>query len=97
MIESIEITCDIGPLVLGSYPASIISERRNEETTMAVKCDICGKGPMSGNLVSHSNIKTRRVSKPNLQRIKVYVDGTPKRMRICTRCLRSDKVVKRTK
>ena len=64
---------------------------------MANKCEICGKGPMSGNLVSHSNIKTKRVSKPNIQRIKVVVDGTPKRMRVCTRCLRSSKVVKRTK
>jgi large subunit ribosomal protein L28 len=52
---------------------------------------------MSGNLVSHSNRKTRKVSKPNVQRIRVYVDGVPKRMRVCTRCLRSGKVVKRTR
>ncbi len=64
---------------------------------MAVKCDVCGKGPMTGNLVSHSNIKTKRVTKPNIQRVKVVVDGTPKRMRVCTRCLRSGKVVKRIK
>jgi len=52
---------------------------------------------MTGNLVSHSNRKTKRVSKPNVQRVKVVVDGVPKRMRICTRCLRSDKIVKRTR
>jgi len=64
---------------------------------MANRCEICGKGPMSGNLVSHSNRKTRKVSKPNVQRIRVYVDGVPKRMRVCTRCLRSGKVTKRTR
>jgi large subunit ribosomal protein L28 len=64
---------------------------------MANRCDICGKGSMTGNLVSHSNIKTKRVTKPNIQAVKVYVDGTPKRMRVCTRCLRSGKVQKRTK
>ena len=64
---------------------------------MANRCEVCGKGPMSGNLVSHSNRKTRKVSKPNVQRIRVYVDGVPKRMRVCTRCLRSGKVVKRTR
>lgn len=64
---------------------------------MANRCEICGKGPMAGNLVSHSNRKTRKVSKPNVQRIRVYVDGVPKRMRVCTRCLRSGKVVKRTR
>jgi large subunit ribosomal protein L28 len=64
---------------------------------MANRCEICGKGPMSGNLISHSNRKTRRVSKPNVQRVKVYVDGVPKRLRVCTRCLRSGKVEKRTR
>ncbi len=64
---------------------------------MANRCEICGKGSMTGNLVSHSNIKTKRVSKPNVQRIKVVVDGTPTRLRVCTRCLRSGKVQKRTK
>ncbi len=64
---------------------------------MANRCEICGKDAMTGNLVSHSNIKTKRTSKPNVQRIKVVVDGTAKRMRVCTRCLRSGKVEKRTK
>ncbi len=64
---------------------------------MSNKCEICGKGAMTGNLVSHSNIKTKRTTQPNIQRVKVIVDGTPKRMRVCTRCLRSNKVVKRTK
>ncbi len=64
---------------------------------MAKRCEICGKGSMTGNLVSHSNIKTKTVSKPNIQRVKAIVDGTPKRVRVCTRCLRSGKVEKRTR
>ena len=64
---------------------------------MANKCEICGKGPMSGNLVSHSNRKSRRVSKPNVQRIKAVVEGRPVRVRVCTRCLRTGKVEKRTR
>jgi large subunit ribosomal protein L28 len=63
---------------------------------MSNKCEICGKGSMTGNLVSHSNIKTKRTTQPNIQRVKVIVDGTPKRLRVCTRCLRSNKVNKRT-
>ena len=64
---------------------------------MANRCEICGKGPMSGNLVSHSNIKTKKVRKPNLQRVKAVVDGKPVRLRVCTRCLRTGKVQKRTR
>lgn len=64
---------------------------------MSNKCEICGKGSMTGNLVSHSNIKTKRVTKPNIQRVKAVVEGTPVRLRVCTRCLRSGKVEKRTR
>ncbi len=62
---------------------------------MSSKCEICGKSPMSGNRVSHSNRRTRRVSKPNLQKVRAVVNGTHKRVRICTRCLRSGKIEKR--
>ncbi len=61
---------------------------------MARVCDICGKGPTYGNNVSHANNKTRRRWEPNLQRARVLVDGKPKRIRVCTSCLRSGKVTK---
>jgi large subunit ribosomal protein L28 len=61
---------------------------------MARSCDICGKGPTTGNNVSHANNKTKRRWQPNLQRVRALVDGKPKRLRVCTSCLRSDKVVK---
>jgi len=56
---------------------------------MAKTCEICGKGPVSGNNVSHSNNKTRRRFMPNLQNVRLQIEGKPRRMRICTRCLRT--------
>ena len=47
---------------------------------------------VSGNQVSHSNKHNKRVWKPNLQRVKVVIEGTPQRISVCTRCLRSGKV-----
>jgi large subunit ribosomal protein L28 len=61
---------------------------------MANTCDICGKGRLVGNKVSHSNIKTKRVQRPNLQRVHAIVEGRHQRIRACTRCLRSGRVVK---
>lgn len=61
---------------------------------MATQCDICGKEKHIGNAVSHSNIKTKRSWLPNIQRVKALVDGTPKRINVCTRCLRSGKVTR---
>ncbi len=61
---------------------------------MAMICDVCGKGRLKGNKVSHSNIKTKRVQRPNLQRVHALVDGSPQRIRVCTRCLRSGSVTK---
>ena len=59
---------------------------------MANYCEVCGKGMMSGNNVSHSNHKTRRVWKPNIQKVHAIVDGKPVTMHVCTRCLRSGRV-----
>jgi len=59
---------------------------------MARHCYVCGKSKISGNKISHSNIKTKRKWHPNLKRIKAIVDGSPKRIHVCTRCLRSGKV-----
>ena len=52
-------------------------------------CEVCAKGTISGHNVSHSNRKTNRIWAPNVQRVCVVVDGTAKRMNVCTRCLRS--------
>lgn len=59
---------------------------------MARLCEICGKSVQTGNLVSHSNIKTKRRWSPNVQRVRALVEGRPQRITVCTRCLRAGKV-----
>ncbi|AEG14832.1 MULTISPECIES: 50S ribosomal protein L28 [Desulfofundulus] len=59
---------------------------------MARKCAVCGKGVVVGMQVSHSHIRTKRTWQPNLQRVRALVNGTPRRILVCTRCLRSGKV-----
>lgn len=61
---------------------------------MARRCDVCDKGPMFGNRVSHANNRTKRRFNPNLQRVHVQVDGGNKHMRVCTRCIKAGKIVK---
>ena len=56
---------------------------------MAGKCDICGKGPAFGHNVSHSHHKTNRQFRPNIQRTTIYTNGLPKKLNVCTRCLRT--------
>ncbi len=61
---------------------------------MAKVCDLCGKRPDTGHNVSHSNRKTARVWSPNLQRTRALIDGTVRRVRVCTRCIRSGRITK---
>jgi large subunit ribosomal protein L28 len=57
-------------------------------------CQVCGKKKTIGNNVSHANNKTKRVILPNIQRIRIVTDSGIKRVNVCTRCIRSNKVVK---
>jgi len=61
---------------------------------VANRCEICGKGPMFGHNISHSHRVTKRRWYPNLQRVKANMNGTVKRIWVCTKCLKSGKVVK---
>ncbi len=61
---------------------------------MANYCESCGKKTVTGMNVSHSHLKTKRTWKPNIQRVRVVVDGEVKRMNVCTRCLRSGNVTR---
>jgi large subunit ribosomal protein L28 len=61
---------------------------------MAQRCEICGKGPAVGRNVSHAHNVTPRRFNPNLQTVRAKVGGGNRRVRVCTRCLRSGKVVK---
>lgn len=58
------------------------------------ECSVCGKKRSVGNNVSHANNKTKRVLLPNVQRIRIETEGGTKRTYVCTRCIRSRKVVK---
>ncbi len=58
------------------------------------RCEICNKGPIYGNRVSHAHNLTRRRWNPNLQRVRVVVGKTHKSMRVCTSCIRSGRVAK---
>lgn len=59
---------------------------------MSRVCEICNKGVISGNQISHSIIHTKRKWAPNLKKVKAIVSGTHKTIHVCTRCLRSGKV-----
>jgi large subunit ribosomal protein L28 len=59
---------------------------------MSRKCDVCGKGPLYGNNVSHSHRKTRTRWEPNLKKVKVAQDGEKKNIKICMGCLHAGKV-----
>jgi len=61
---------------------------------MSWKCEICGKKPSVGNNVSHANNRTKRRWLPNVQKVRVEVNGQVKRIRVCTKCLKAGKVVK---
>jgi large subunit ribosomal protein L28 len=58
-------------------------------------CEICGKRPLKGHNVSHAHNRTKKISYPNLQKIRIVESsGQTKRALVCTRCIRSNKVSK---
>ncbi len=69
-----------------SYPKKVLN--------MAAVCDVCGKKPSFGKSVSHSHVRTNRRWSPNIQRVRAIVNGSPRRVHVCTGCLKSNKIVK---
>lgn len=61
---------------------------------MSQTCSLCGKGRLVGCNVSHAHNRTKKVSLPNLQRVKTVHKGSVRTLRVCTRCLRSGLVLK---
>lgn len=61
---------------------------------MAHRCELCGKGPSYGNVVSHANNARRRRWNANLKSVRAVVSGATRRLRVCTTCLRSGRVKK---
>ncbi len=77
---------------------------------MARECAICGRGSKAGGRIKQrgrakylggvgrkTTGTSKRQFKPNLQRVKALVDGTPRRIYVCTRCIKNGKVVKAVK
>ena len=61
---------------------------------MAKVCDVCGRGPQFGHRISHAHNVSKRRWNLNLQTVRAVVKGATKRIRVCTSCLKSGKVVK---
>lgn len=61
---------------------------------MAKRCEVCGKGPMSGNNVSHAHNTTKRRFLPNLMQVRAVVNGQASKIKVCASCLRSGKIQK---
>jgi large subunit ribosomal protein L28 len=69
-------------------------EIQHQGLDMAQKCEICGKGPQYGNVISHANNVRRRRWNPNLRKVRALVNGARKQLRVCTSCIRSGRVKK---
>ena len=79
---------------MGSLSGAEILRQATWTDIMAKRCEICEKGPVVGRTISHAhNVRPRRFE-PNLQTVRAMVNGGVKRIKVCTRCLRSGKVVK---
>jgi large subunit ribosomal protein L28 len=75
------------------YKLSFSKHKQGGASAMA-KCQFCDKDVAFGIQVSHSHRRSNRTWKPNVKRVKAIVDGTPKHVYVCTRCLRSGKVTR---
>ena len=77
------------------YSLPVLPKSESEVTRpMAAVCEVCGKHPSWGMSVSHSHRRTKRRWNPNIQRVRALVDGAPKRVAVCTGCIKSGKVTK---
>lgn len=56
---------------------------------MSRKCQLTGKGPMSGNTRSHAMNANRRRWNVNLQKVTIMVDGKPKKVKLSARAIKT--------
>jgi large subunit ribosomal protein L28 len=61
---------------------------------MSKVCAVCGKHPSASRNVSHSHRVTNRTVYPNVQTVTALVDGSAKRIKVCTKCLKAGKVTR---
>ena len=79
---------------LVSFTGSLHHDMNKRIELMARVCAVCAKGPVTGNNVSHANNRSKRRWYPNLQTVRVLVEGAPRRIRVCTQCLKSNRIKK---
>ena len=61
---------------------------------MGKVCSVCGKGRQVGYKISHAHNKSKKVWKPNIQKVRTIQNGTIRKVYVCTRCIRSGNIVK---
>jgi large subunit ribosomal protein L28 len=76
------------------YIKAVFTVNIFQEVLQMAKCEFCEKGVSFGIQVSHSHRRSNRTWKPNVKRVKAVVNGTPKHVYVCTRCMRSGKVTR---
>jgi large subunit ribosomal protein L28 len=85
-------------LCLTSWGTECYTELCNESIgvclQMAKNCELCGRGPLFGNRISHAHNVTKRRWNVNLQSVRALVKGASKRIKVCTSCIRNGKVQK---
>ena len=77
-------------LTFGLVPEVLLRSVR----AVAAVCEVCGKHPSFGMSLSHSHRRTKRRWNPNIQRVRALVNGTPRRVYVCTGCIRAGKITK---
>jgi large subunit ribosomal protein L28 len=84
-------------VVVGRSAATLVGRPGTtplEVRVMAAVCEVCGKKPSFGMSVSHSHRRTPRRWNPNIQKVRAIVDGAPKRVHVCTSCIKAGKIEK---
>ncbi len=61
---------------------------------MSQVCSVCGKHPAAGRNVSHSHRVTNRMFHPNIQKVRIVINGSNKRVNVCTKCMKAGKVTR---
>jgi large subunit ribosomal protein L28 len=84
----------IGLITLYCFGFPFLIPLQQEVQVPMAKCECCGKGVTFGIKVSHSHRRSNRTWKPNVRRVKAIVDGSPKYVYACSRCLRAGKVTR---
>ena len=78
----------------GTMLKQLFFQPREGVSKVASVCELCGKGPHFGMSLSHSHRRNKRRWNPNIQSVHALVNGSKKRINVCTSCIRSGKVTK---